>query len=72
MSAIAIDVVNMQCLEVISDIVATNEFATLERVVAVLLERYSLPSFDHLRIGCISDVPILRWLISINAKVWIL
>jgi hypothetical protein len=64
-----IEVINGQCLEVIRDIVENNGFATIEKVILVLLERYALPSFDHLRVGPPLNVPALNWLINISTKV---
>jgi len=64
-----IDAITIQVVEVLNDIVKSNNFGCVELVTSILLDRYQLPSFDCLNVGSMNNIPILQWLIHINTKV---
>ena len=64
-----IRVITAQCLEVISDIVRMESFASFDMVVMELLSRYQITNFLELKVGLPMNVPLLAWLSNISTKV---
>ena len=61
--------VNAQCLEIVSEIsLQLKQWASLEMVVCVLLERYNIQYFEQLGVGSLETVPCLKELRDLHRK----
>jgi hypothetical protein len=61
--------VNVRGIHIIVELCSSNQFASFDRVLAVLLQRYGVYSFQQLGCGLLSDIPVFALLIDLCTKV---
>lgn len=64
-----VDEVNNNCWSIVRELCESGQYATLEKVLTVLLQRYGVYDFNQLLCGDLTGIPTLSLLIELNKKV---
>lgn len=61
--------VNKHCVGIAKELVEYNEFVCFDRIVQVLLDRYSCMKFSDLQVGDYHNVPLLLKVWELDMKI---
>lgn len=64
-----VEEINANCWQIIVELGEVGQFATLDKVLSVLFQRYGVFDFHQLQCGEMMSVPTLFFLAEINRKV---
>jgi len=66
---VALDQVTSNVVSIVAELTGVyHSWVTVESVVAVLVDRYSIPRFELLGVGAALDVPVLNLISELNGK----
>ncbi len=64
-----INEVNENCTRIAEELCSIGQFVTVDKILHVLLQRYSIIAFEQLNIGPFYSLPVVALLWELNKKV---